>query len=126
MLEDEPELFNQDFIKEHLFMTDTDRRIVAGEEADNAYDGQEEDDDYDDLVEAKYDEVYEALADPIKYFVDDSGMYTVEELIKASFISIDEEAAAKAAVSVDGAGHFLNTYDGEEWELPSMYVAIKV
>ena len=57
MLDDEPELFNESFISQYLTITDTDRRIIAQEEADNLVD-----DNYDDdhiLEQAGVKEDYE-------------------------------------------------------------------
>ena len=34
MLEDEPELFNQSFLEQHLYITETDKRLIAGDEAE--------------------------------------------------------------------------------------------
>lgn len=69
------------------------------------------------VQEDKYDEIYEALADPVQYFVEDQGIYTIEELMKASFIFIDTDEAAQDAVDSDGIAHFLSSYDENEVEL---------
>ena len=73
--------------------------------------------------EEKYEEIYEALDDPIQYFVHDQGMYSLEDLFKANFISIDYNEAAQSAIDDDGVAHFLDYYDGAEVELPSGAVA---
>ena len=107
-----------------IYMTDTDRRIVAGEEADyfvhnldeeeaiddygdrDAYDEAEEEEDFDKMEslvdEAKeearervYDDNYDGLKDPVNYFVDELGTYTEEELLTQSFISVDYEKVAR-------------------------------
>jgi hypothetical protein len=117
-LEDDPTMFNQDWLRHHIYMSDTDRRIIAGEEADSRVEDEEYEDDaardaaYDEI----YEQVYDALEDPIAYFVDDNGIYTVEELMKQSFINIYTKKAAQEAVSTDGVAHFLATYDGDENE----------
>lgn len=145
-LENEPEIFSQDWLSNHLYVSDTDRRIIAGEEADNYVDDVlsekdllEEarmDSEYDEaetsenqaemdriLSEAreavhdrKYEEVYSALRDPIDYFVNELGAYTVEDLLKASFIQIDYNEAADDAVATDGYGHFVDGYDNNPHE----------
>jgi hypothetical protein len=137
-LEDEPELFSQDFIQDHIYISDTDKRIISNEEADDKvdnvmsekeilkeagieddYENLEDEDEKEKMLEvakeelrSKYsDEIEGALSNPIQYFVKDQGMYSVEDLMKASFISIDAEKAAKEAVSTDGWAHFLSTYN---------------
>ena len=198
MLEDEPETFAQSWLESFIYMTDTDRRSIADEEAtdyayeqldeneavkeagfDEKYDELEEDIDFlnseiEDLEEEKselestmddegdengeladkisdveinissksdemnsklkeqealpdeareniqgdkYDEIYEELEDPVQYFVEDHGTYTMETLMDASFISIDEREAAEDAIKTDGVAHFLAGYDENEIEV---------
>jgi hypothetical protein len=57
-------------------------------------------------------ELEKDLENPIKYFVEEQGSYTLEELMKADFILIDVKKAAKDAIKQDGVGHFLSSYDG--------------
>lgn len=179
MLDDEPELFSKNWLKSYIQITDTDRRIIANEDADSYIgemtdeeileyadledeyqnlqdevdelesewsDADEEWDQADDsgddeaadkATEKKediqseidklnkemekfidnardqalsdyYDQVYNGLADPYEYFVEKQGIYSAEDLMKASFIYIDTEEAAEDAVSVDGAAHFIS------------------
>jgi hypothetical protein len=191
-LDNEPGIFNQDWLNGFVTITDADRRMMATEESDNYVDNMDEDEilkeagmdsEYDDLdqaimseeskieeieeeittwggkkesrmrteklkeldievsnaraeverlekekealvdkardklIQEKYDEVYEALEDPIQYFVEDQGIYSREDLLKQAFIIIDVEEAAQDAVNTDGIAHFLSSYDGEEHEL---------
>lgn len=126
-LESEPELFSKDFLENHIYVTDTDRRIMAGEEADNATEDMDQDsEEYTETHDRVYNEWYEGLVKPIVFLVEEHGLYSTEDLMKASFIRIDEEAAAKDAVNIDGVAHFLASYDGEEIELPSGAVAYRV
>lgn len=63
MLEDEPESFNQDFLQNHTYITNTDMRIIAGEEAE-AYTGDMSDRDIADEYERKNGElIYEVEPD---------------------------------------------------------------
>ena len=167
-LEDSPDMFAQSWLENFVTMTDTDRRIIAGEESDNLVDEVLDDDeiiknsDYqeeynglqdgidayenkfedglsneseqklqakidalekekeelidkakEDARSTKYDEIYEALKDPINYFVDEQGIYSKEELLKQSFISIDVDEATEDAINTDGWEHFIATYDGD-------------
>ena len=142
-LSSEPEMFNQDWLQSYMTISETDRRIIASEEADNLVD---EVYDQDELIEkagvaeeyaaaekaentalmetiadnAKEkvrdevsDDIESRLADPIQYFVHDQGIYSVEDLMKQSFIMIDIDAAAESAIDTDGWAHFLSHYDGE-------------
>jgi len=199
-IEDEPETFNKSWIQNFIYITDTDRRMIADEEAtDYAYEQLSEDEvmkeagfdekidelqknidflesEIEDLEEEKaklestiedegdkdgeldgqvtdieseistkfdeisamekeqenlpdearekvqedkYEEIYDELDDPVQYFVEDHGMYTIEDLMDASFISIEEREAAEDAVETDGVAHFLAGYDGNEVELDS-------
>lgn len=43
----------------------------------------------EELRDDKYNEIYDELGDPVQYFIHDNGLYTVEQLIKASFIFFD-------------------------------------
>ena len=105
----------------YLTMTDTDKRIIAGEEADNHIENASDEDilsdasmenEYEEETDEKkkaaildaakeevrsafQDEVEEKLEDPVDYFVDEQGMYSIEELMKQNFISIDYEAYAR-------------------------------
>ena len=148
-LESDPGMFSQDWLQNMITIGNADRRLMAGEEADYIVDDMEEEqliedagmtEEYAELVddvqkeemldaakdtvrEKNYDEIYNALGDPIQYFVHDRGVYSVDELLKASFIQIDVEVAARDAVDTDGVAHFLDRYDGSETELPSGAVA---
>lgn len=136
-LESEPEIFNQDWLQGFLSITDADKRMIASEEADSRVgdmsdedvieqagmeDEYEEasDDDKDQVIEnAKEavrekisDEMESKLDDPIGYFVDEQGIYTVQDLMKQPWVSIDIESAADDALRSDGWEHFLSRYDG--------------
>jgi len=207
MLEDEPEMFTQNWLQHYITMSDTDRRIIADEEAsDYAREQLDEDEamekagfnekndelqedidllekEIEDLEEEKAelestvedegdenrelgsqisdiesdisskmdeiftkgkqqealpdearekvqedkcDEIYEELEDPVQYFVEDHGMYSIEDLMEASFISIDVDKAAQDAVDEDGVAHFLAGYDGNVTELDSGIVMYRV
>jgi len=128
-----------DNVRSYLEMTDTDKRIISGEEADNFVENEDDDsildyadmeDEYadeedeakkekilekakDEALSRKSDEVEKALDDPIGYFVDDVGAYTVEDLIKAPFVYIDYKSFAKDA-SLGGDISFVRK-DGKVW-----------
>lgn len=208
MLDDEPDSFNQDWLQTFIKVSDTDIRIIAGEQADAYVDDIDDDraleeakmkDDYDGLVEDKSglededtdlgaeeeglrkelsgdidadrkDEIKERLENikierkdleeqvkaiddkmekmiedareelrdgiiktweeglennPIDFLVSDQGIYSREDALKQSFISIDVDAAAENSISTDGVGHFLSGYDGNEIELDGDFVAYR-
>ncbi len=110
-LKNDPELFSQDWLKQHLFMSPTDARIMAGELADSyvedmeadfavkeahlqpEYDAAEEAGDEESmeaiveqakeaLRDAYDDEVEKALLnDPVGYLVDEQGLYESVEAL---------------------------------------------
>lgn len=208
MLEDEPDLFNQDWLQSFVKVSDTDIRILAGEQADSYVDDIDDDraleeakmksdyqelsDEVDELesedsdldnedsalrkqlsgnadasekddiktrldeikterktladkvkelkkkMELMIDDAREKLRadiiktwedglenDPVGFLVDDQGLYSREDALKQSFISIDVDAAAESAVSTDGVAHFLATYSGDEIELDDDVVAYR-
>lgn len=62
MLDDDPSMFSQDFLKQHVFVSPTDIRIIAGEEAENYIENIREDDEGMRLLEeAGMDRKYDAL-----------------------------------------------------------------
>jgi antirestriction protein len=132
----------------YMMISETDQRIIAGEEADNRIENMsdddliseanlddelseldEDDEDYDEkkdaLVErAKsevydeiYNEVHRKLDDPVDYFVEEQGIYTIEDLQKQSFIQIDYEKLAR------DLGHDYNFYnhDGKVYVFSANY-----
>lgn len=175
-LEDEPEIFNKDFLERFIYISDTDRRLISVEDADSIagdlyYDLNKENygevfdrldisDEWDEWEEKlskaeeldsekedskEYEKVKEELEkylkeeieewkdnyaeelegrleDPIQYFVKDEGMYSMEDLMKQSFIQINTDEAAEAAVDEDGWAHFLSLYDGNYETTKSGYV----
>ena len=145
-LEEEPEIFNKSFIQQYYKISDTDRRIIANEEADFRIEDMEEEDiaheagvlrqwedavDSGDTAKAEgiiekakekvhdeiYKEWYNGLKDPVAFLVNDQGIYSLSDLSKAKFISIDVEKASADAIKADGVAHFLDQYDGEEEEI---------
>ncbi len=155
MLDDEPENFSQDWLSNHLYVSDTDKRIIAGEEADHVvgdmtdediieraseytlsdYENEEDDGKKDEMLEKSkevlhdeiYNEWYKGLdKDPIGFLVDDQGMYSREDALRASFVQVDTNKAAEDAIDTDGAAHFLSSYDGKQLEdFGGTYVAYR-
>jgi hypothetical protein len=146
-LNDQPEIFNQDFIEQHI---DTDRlrrdlmRDVVNmriedltDEAERrpddfwqTYEGEgldapeeNEDGERREPKSSEIEELAERLAegqleDPIEYLED---IYGKEDAVKKAIeiAGIDVEAAAKEAVNADGPGHFLSSYDSNIHETPN-------
>lgn len=155
MLEDTPESFDKTFLSGHLIVTDTDKRLIAGEEAryiaddlreseperlieeagmdideynEKDSDEQEEmlDDAYNIVYDNVYDEWYDGLdSDPIYFLTKETGLYSEEDVLKCSFIMIDIEEASSDAVRIDGVSHFLSTYDGYQIDLSNGVVAYR-
>jgi hypothetical protein len=139
-IEGHPEDFNQTFLDEHIYVSDTDARMIAQDQAEADRDRWEEDTTEDlrqtlksqdaliDRHNMNREQLLESIIgneinrieteiqeSPIKYFVTDNGYYSKEELMQQNFIRINAEEAAKEAVAQDGVAHFLAKYDGEEY-----------
>lgn len=132
-LENEPELFTPSWLQEYLEIEDAE--TIATEMADSEAEGMktrefiqalEEDgqdtaqleDDEDAAKQAYIDMRSEKIkdeieSDPFKYFVDDQGIYSREDLLKAPFMKLNVEAATDSAVEIDGWAHFLSHYSGD-------------
>jgi len=124
-LEDSPEMFTQTWLQEFIYISDTDKRLLCNDEEDNIREMVTEDTNIDNfeneeemnasidkIVEGKIEEYRTSLDDPIEYFVNEQGIYSVEDLMKQCWIGINVDEAAKDAVNVDGWSHFLSRYDG--------------
>jgi hypothetical protein len=135
-LENNPELFSKDWLSNHTYISDTDKRIISQEESDNYVDNLD-DDDIEEQVKGsesiekkreslrgeRYDEIYAELKrDPEDYFVNQQGIYTHDEYVKQSFVSMDVDSATKDAIQTDGVAHFLSSYDGNETEKDGYYM----
>lgn len=139
-LETEPEIFNKDFIEQHintdrlrqdlrsdvvesisdsLIHTDTDdfwrqweqEGFEAPEEDEEGELPEPENYEIEELAERLADE---QLKDPMQYLEDIYGDEAAAKAIEIAGIDID--AAADEAVDTDGAGHFLSSYDGQTHE----------
>ena len=125
-LEEDPGMFTQSWLQDFIYIYDIDKRIMCNEEEDFIRESVTEDlniedfgseEDYNNAIEeavkTRLDEYETSLDDPIEYFVDEQGIYSVEDLMKQSWINIDINKASKDAVNMDGWAHFLSRYDGE-------------
>jgi antirestriction protein len=118
----------QSFIdfERYLIVSDTDRRLLAQEMADNYVDDIKDEDggnrlieeaglDVDEYEEADsdrqeemldeareivydeyYDTWYDGLSDPYNFLVEEQGLYSAEDFANANFVQIDYEALADA------------------------------
>jgi hypothetical protein len=124
------------FVADFVYISDTDKNIIANEEADARAEDMDESDllrerdvseediesenyDIDQLrteyAEAEAERVRDILdSDPIGYF-EDSG-YSREDVLKLPVFSVDVDALCEEAVKLDGVAHFLASYDGDEVE----------
>lgn len=139
-LNDQPEIFEKNFIESHIDMDRLRRELHSdvlnsneerlrdekpndfwSEYERQGFDAPEEDEDgerrdpedseIEELAEKQTDE---ELRDPMQYLDDIYGDDAAAQAIKIA--GIDIEAAAKDAVDTDGAGHFLSSYDGSTSE----------
>ena len=141
-LEEDPSMFNQDFIERHID-TNRLRRDLEPDvrnnneehlrdmrdrdfwrEAERYIDVPEEDEDgdmpdVDDYVEEVADKMTdEQLKDPMAYLED---IYGREDAVKQAIeiAGIDIDAAAEDAVDTDGEAHFLARYDSNDYHTPN-------
>lgn len=109
-----------DLHETHTDVTEEDMRKEAGDEDDEYFDEK-----YETIVDTKFeenkDEISAAVAeqilnDPMGYLED---LYGKEDAVKEAikFAVVDIERAAENAVQMDGAGHFLNSENGQINEL---------
>ena len=125
-LEDDPQLFTQTWLQDFIYIGEGAKNIMVSEEenyiremvtedSENEIFENEEDKKkwIDEIVKEKLKEYEEGFEDPINYFVNEQGMFSVADLMTQSWINIDVEKAAEDAVQLDGWPHFLSHYDGE-------------
>ena len=125
-LEEDPQLFNQTWLQDFTYISECDKDIMVSEEenyiremvtenSENEIFENEEDKEkwIDETVKERLKGYEEGLEDPINYFVNEQGMFSVADLMTQSWINIDVEKAAEDAVQLDGWPHFLSHYDGE-------------
>jgi antirestriction protein len=109
----------------YVYITDTDRRLLAGEMADSYVDDIKDEDGGNRVIEEAgmdvleyqeadnetqeemldkaveivrdeyYDNWYDGLSDPYYFLVDEQGMYSPDDFFNASFISVDYEKLAR-------------------------------
>jgi hypothetical protein len=114
-------------LKDYVYITNSDiEQMLADEEyyirerIEDEYRYEiddEEDEDIDEVIDEKVERELSELEDwlrndPVGYFVDEIGNYTIEDLLKQPFIKIDIDKVAEDAVAIDGWAHFLSLYDG--------------
>ena len=124
-LEEDPGMFTQTWLENFLYISDTDKSLLCNDEEDyfremvtedtnsEDYENEEEmNDSIKKIVETKIEEYRKELDYPIEYFVNEMGLYSVENLMKQTWININIDEAAKDAIRTDGWAHFLSRYDG--------------
>ena len=125
-LEEDPGMFTQTWLQEFIYISPMDKDFMCGDEEDSIREMISEDtniEDFeneeemnasiDEIVEVRVAEYRTSLDDPIEYFVNETCMFKIEDLMKQSWINIDIDVVAKDAIKVDGWAHFLSRYDGE-------------
>lgn len=130
-LESEPGLFNQSFIESYvnvdrlrdMLRSDVEEQVREQLRYETRHEETSEDEEEVASAEELFEERVEndteqQLRDPVQYLIDIYGQEEgVKQAINIAGINISE--AAEDAVSADGEGHFLSTYDGNVNSLPS-------
>lgn len=124
-LEEDPTMFTQSWLQNYIFIGETDKRCMVADEEDFIREMVTEDAEsvgftediekeqwIESTIEERLKDFEDALEDPINYFVEEQGVYTIEDLMSQNWINIDIEEASKEAVQIDGWSHFLSHYDG--------------
>lgn len=147
-LEQEPEIFNRDFIESHIDMDalkdwvrdaaleDDYAREIAGDDPDRFWKEAEQwgidvpEPDEDGDMPKPDDEVIEQLQqaiaddrakDPMAFFEDIYGRDEAQKYAMEA-VGIDIDEAAQDAVDTDGWQHFISRYDGNSYETESGFV----
>jgi hypothetical protein len=145
-LEQEPELFNKDFIEQHInkdklrdklegdvidMRIDDLTDMTAGEfwrewerEGMDPPDSEEQEASQKQIEELAAEQAQQQLQDPMQYLEDIYGDDAAAKAIEIAGIDID--AAADDAVDTDGWEHFLARYDGNSHETASGLVYWRV
>jgi len=151
-LEDEPELFNQDWLKQFYILTDTDKRLLAqdlssmsaedlsdqeaceyvGMEAqyEEAELNGEDTTSLGDEAREKFEEqLYEDhLAnledDPIHYLEFELGIYS-DAVAESNLFMLDVDEAVDSAILNDGWLHFIGAYDDDYVETNAGYILVR-
>src|SRR3989304_2385490 len=89
-LEEDPGMFTQTWLQDFIYISDTDKRLLCNDEEDNNA--------IDEAVNTRLEEYRKELDYPIEYFVNEQGIYSVEDLMKQSWISINVNEAAEDAI----------------------------
>ncbi len=152
-LEDDPEMFNQDFIQSHQSISETDARLFGNDFGDMMVEDRELDElkdmadqfsiDYDDEMDddklknkliddvsyARSKEVEKTIKnDGLKSFIcDDEGLCSDDEFQEqyGKWLSLDVDSAVDDAINQDGAEHFVSRYDGDSHTMKNGQVLVR-
>lgn len=148
-LDSEPELFNKEFLEQHInkdrLRRDLEPDLLNSRIDDLTYeadlrpdefwseyeregfeapeedeDGERREPDSTEIEELAEKQTNDQLEDPMQYLEDIYGDEAAKEAIEIAGIDID--AAAEEAVDTDGPEHFLARYDGNYYETPCGFV----
>lgn len=73
--------------------------------------------DLDDVREQLVERFIDSAGDPYDWFILNFGHDEVREAIKRGNLSLDMDKIVDECISMDGRGHFISYYDGDEVEL---------
>ena len=82
--------------------------------------------DIENLGEQLVDALIDEQSDAYAWYVDNFGEKSVRDLIKDGTLTLDYQAIADECVKLDGRGHNLSYYDGEEIELDNGLYAYRL
>ena len=108
-------------------MVEAEREAIEDElqsavENDPTGEGMNIEDEIEDRLDEMRNEYERKLSDdPKDFLVEELGYYSEEDFFKQSFVDYDLDRLFEDSIDIDGIGHTLASYDGEELVLDGYY-----
>jgi len=122
-LKENPNMFEDWFIEQHSYLSDTDKRVMLSDEFSHYIDTLEHehpdwsDERLDEEAQKRVNNLESELErNPYQYFKD---LGYEDDYILNRIMRIDYEEASEEAVRSDGAEHYLSWVDGEIHDVPN-------
>ncbi len=118
--------WNQDFARNYYTIREGDIRFLVDDmveaERESLEDEGISEDEMEERLEDMRAEYTKSLEDdPKDFLVNELGFYSEEDFFKQSFVDYDLDRLFEDSIDIDGIGHTLASYDGEELVLDGYY-----